>query len=305
MPTRQINIITKPAALEPLTCRRTLQELPIANIAYGERLQTLLQGYLAEWQGDWAENLFPSVELLGCIAQCVGRVVVIGGDNEVYAELGFGTGGEKNPTRITVDQASVVIRYPWDILTLNERIITELNCSDINGTVRDGVTIDGNIQLGTGSVLLPGVYIEDNVVIGNNCKIGPNCYLRGNTSIGDNCHIGQAVEIKNSLLMNRVSAGHLSYIGDSIICPDTNFGAGTITANFRHDGKNHRSMVADTLLDTGRRKLGVIIGDNVHTGIHTSIYPGRKIWPDCLILPGTIVKKDVYIQGGSRTPGGE
>jgi acetyltransferase-like isoleucine patch superfamily enzyme len=289
----KINIIIKTVTLEPLTCRRTLQELPIANIAYGERLRALLDGCLDKWQGDWAENLFPSVELLSCITQCVGRVVVIGENDEVYAELSFGTGDEKNPTRITVDQASVVIRYPWDILTLNERIIAKLSCNDINGTVRDGVTIDGNIRLGTGSVLLPGVYIEGNVVIGENCKIGPNCYLRGNSSIGDNCHIGQAVEIKNSLLMNRVSAGHLSYIGDSIICPDTNFGAGTITANFRHDGKNHRSTVADKLLDTGRRKLGVIIGNNVHTGIHTSIYPGRKIWPDCSTLPGTIVKKDI------------
>jgi len=101
------------------------------------------------------------------------------------------------------------------------------------------------------------------------------------------------VEIKNSLLMNNVSAGHLSYLGDSIVSPDTNFGAGTITANFRHDGRNHRSIVADELLDTGRRKLGAIIGDDVHTGIHTAIYPGRKIWPSCSTLPGDIVKRDL------------
>ena len=289
----KINIITKSIALEPLTCRRTLQELPIANIAYGERLRMLLDDYLTNWQGVWSESLFPSVKLLKQLSHASGAVVIIDETEAVYAELSLVTDTGSNRTKILVDSGSVIIRYPWDILTLNEQIIGKLNCDDMLGCVRDGVVIDGNICLGAGSVLLPGVYIEGNVVIGKNCKIGPNCYLRGNSSIGDNCHIGQAVEIKNSLLMNNVSAGHLSYIGDSIVSPDTNFGAGTITANFRHDGKNHRSIIADELLDTGRRKLGVIIGDDVHTGIHTAIYPGRKIWPSCSTLPGDIVKKDI------------
>ena len=93
--------------------------------------------------------------------------------------------------------------------------------------------------------------------------------------------------------MNNVSAGHLSYIGDSIIGDSTNLGAGTITANFRHDGKNHRSEVNGQLVDTGRRKFGCVIGNDVHTGIHTSIYPGRKIWPHKSTLPGEIVAKDI------------
>jgi len=148
------------------------------------------------------------------------------------------------------------------------------------------------LQVGKGTVILPGVYIEGKVIIGKNCKIGPNCYIRGNTYIDNNCHIGQAVEIKNSIIMNKVSIGHLSYIGDSIICSNTNLGAGTITANLRHDGKNHRSMVNNQLIDTKRRKAGTIIGDNVHTGIHCSIYPGRKIWPNVCTAPGAIIKHD-------------
>jgi len=73
----------------------------------------------------------------------------------------------------------------------------------------------------------------------------------------------------------------------------TNFGAGTITANFRHDGKPHRSMVGGELVDTGRLKFGAIIGDDVHTGIHTGIYPGRKIWPHQSTRPGEIVRQDL------------
>ncbi len=191
------------------------------------------------------------------------------------------------------DEESFVITYPWDLLKVNARIVGALKKNNIKGTVRDGVTIDGNVTIGKGTVLLPGVYIEGNVIIGNNCKIGPNCYIRGNTYIADNCHIGQAVEIKNSIIMNNVCAGHLSYVGDSIICPYVNLGAGTITANLRHDGKPNKSEVKGKLVDTGRRKLGVIIGDNVHTGINTSLYPGRKIWPNLSTKPGEIVNKDI------------
>ena len=72
-----------------------------------------------------------------------------------------------------------------------------------------------------------------------------------------------------------------------------NFGAGTTVSNFRHDGGNHRSMVGGKLVDTGRRKFGVIVGDGVHRGIGTMIYPGRKLWPNVTTLPGEIIDRDV------------
>ena len=52
-------------------------------------------------------------------------------------------------------------------------------------------------------------------------------------------------------------------------------------------------MVKGQLIDTGRRKLGAIIGDHVHTGINTSIYPGRKLWPHTSTLPGQVVNEDI------------
>jgi bifunctional UDP-N-acetylglucosamine pyrophosphorylase/glucosamine-1-phosphate N-acetyltransferase len=135
--------------------------------------------------------------------------------------------------------------------------------------------------------------VEGKVVIGKDCKIGPNCYLRGSIAIGDGCHIGQAVEVKNSIIGDGSSVGHLSYLGDSILGGKVNFGAGTITSNLRHDGKNHRSMVAGELVDTGRRKFGAIAGDFVHTGIHTAIYPGRKLGPGVTTRPNETVERDL------------
>lgn len=192
--------------------------------------------------------------------------------------------------------SSFVIRFPWDLLRANELYVSSLAGSVIEGDIHPSAVIEGIIRLGVGTRILPGVFIEGNVMIGANCKIGPNCYVRGNTSIGDGCHIGQSVEIKNCLILSRTNVGHLSYVGDSVLGEKVNLGAGTITSNLRHDGKNHRSSVNGVLIDTGRRKFGAIIGDGVHTGIHTSIYPGRKLWPGTTTRPGEIVGRDIHSQ---------
>lgn len=201
-------------------------------------------------------------------------------------------GAAPREPEIFTARSSFLIVHPWDLLRANEQYISALTTTEIQGEVHHQAVIEGNVHLGPGSRILPGVFIEGNVVIGANCKIGPNCYLRGNTSIGDQCHIGQSVEIKNCLILSRSNIGHLSYIGDSVLGEGVNLGAGTTTSNLRHDGKNHRSMAGGVLVDTGRRKFGAIIGDGVHTGIHTAIYPGRKLWPFTTTRPGEIVQRD-------------
>lgn len=183
--------------------------------------------------------------------------------------------------------------YPWDLLNANEVMIQEIKESKIEGVVEEGAVIKGIAVIGKGTVVKSGAYIEGPVVIGDNCAIGPNCYIRGSTSIGNNCKIGNAVEIKNSIIMDNTHVGHLSYFGDSVIGENVNIGAGTISGNLRHDNGNVKSIYNGVLVDSGRRKLGAIIADNVHTGINTSIYPGRKIFPNKTTLPGEVVKKDI------------
>lgn len=186
--------------------------------------------------------------------------------------------------------------YSWDLLATNEAMLSDLSAlkkSEIKGKVEENVMINDNIIVGEGTVLKSGTYIEGNVIFGKDCTIGPNCYIRGSTSIGDNCKVGQAVEIKNSIIMDNSKVPHLSYVGDSIIGENVNLGAGTIIANLRHEHDNVKSKLNGILIDTGRRKFGAVIGDNVHTGIHTSIYPGRKLWPGKMTRPGEIVKEDI------------
>jgi len=185
------------------------------------------------------------------------------------------------------------IGYPWHLLDANKFFVDRLRKSVRKGRIERNVHIHGKIILGKGSVILSGTYIEGNVIIGENCKIGPNSYLRGGTSIGNGCRIGQAVEVKNIILMNGSKIPHLSYIGDSVIGENVNLGAGTITGNLRHDNANVKSMVKGKLIDSERRKFGTIIGDDVHTGVDTQIYPGRKIWPGKMTVPGEVIRKDI------------
>lgn len=186
----------------------------------------------------------------------------------------------------------ISIGYPWDILEANRYFLGEIE-REVYGEVEEGATLKDSVTVGEGTVIKSGAYIEGPVMIGGNCSIGPNCYIREGTSVGNGCRIGNAVEIKNSVIGNSTNVCHLSYIGDSILGEKVNIGAGTVVANLRTDGKNVKTKVRGKLVDTGRRKLGTIIGDGVKTGINTSIYPGRKIWPGKTTLPGEEVKKDV------------
>lgn len=181
------------------------------------------------------------------------------------------------------------IGYPWDLLKANERLLKDLKGS-CEGNVEPNATIKGEVAIGKGTIIKNGSYIEGPAVIGENCEIGPNCYIRPSTAIGNHAKVGNAVEIKNTIIMEGTHVGHLSYVGDSVIGKRCNFGAGTKVANLRHDGKNIKVKVKGKVIDSGRRKLGVIMGDDVHTGINTSINIGVMMEKSKYTHPGEVVR---------------
>lgn len=181
---------------------------------------------------------------------------------------------------------------PWDLLEANERAFGALS-DGMDGVVEQNVVLKGTVRVGEGSVIRPGCYIEGPVYIGVGSKIGPNARIRPYTSIQNRVVVGTCCEIKNSLIMDGTKIPHLSYVGDSIIGESCNLGAGTITANIRFDEETLRMRVKGRVLDTGRRKLGVIMGDNAQTGINVSILPGVRIGPGSWLGPGTIISRDV------------
>jgi UDP-N-acetylglucosamine diphosphorylase / glucose-1-phosphate thymidylyltransferase / UDP-N-acetylgalactosamine diphosphorylase / glucosamine-1-phosphate N-acetyltransferase / galactosamine-1-phosphate N-acetyltransferase len=176
---------------------------------------------------------------------------------------------------------------------MNEQVMELVDEGSMGGEVSPLASISGHVRLGAGSRILPGTVIEGPVVIGANTSIGPNALVRGATSIGANCYVGQGAEIKNSILYPNTYISRQCYVGDSIVGSRVTLGAGTKTENHRHDGKNHVSMVKGVTVDTGRVKLGAMIGDGVRTGVNNSIGAGVKIGVGRTTKPGDFISKDM------------
>ncbi len=176
------------------------------------------------------------------------------------------------------------VSYPWDLLAANEGVMAGMKLENL-GQVEPGAVLQGPVGIGRDTIVRSGSYIVGPVVIGEGGDIGPSCFIRPATAIGDGCRIGAAVEVKNSIIMNGTKIPHHNYVGDSVIGERCNLGAGTKIANLRLDKKN----IKVSGVDTGRRKLGAIIGDDVETGINCSINVGSIIGGGSFIGPGAVV----------------
>jgi UDP-N-acetylglucosamine diphosphorylase/glucosamine-1-phosphate N-acetyltransferase len=204
---------------------------------------------------------------------------------------------QKNPfTSYTLAEWQDV-GYAWDLLNANAKMLQTITYTQ-QGTIEKEAMLKGNVFVGKETVVKSGSYIEGPVVIGNNCKIGPNCYIRPHTTIGNNCHVGNACEIKNSIIMNNTNVPHHNYVGDSVLGRNCNLGSGTKIANLRLDKKNINVTLNGTIINTGRRKLGVIMGDNVQTGINSMINTGTLIGNTVFVGPGAMVTGS--IQPGAK-----
>jgi bifunctional UDP-N-acetylglucosamine pyrophosphorylase/glucosamine-1-phosphate N-acetyltransferase len=185
---------------------------------------------------------------------------------------------------------------PWDLLAVNQALLSQ-HKGRVLGEVEKGAVLKGEVSVGEGTLIRSGAYIEGPVVIGQRCDIGPNCYIRAGTCLGNEVRVGNAVEVKNSIVMDGTKIGHLSYLGDSVVGANCNFGAGTIASNLRHDGANVFSYVKGEKVDSERRKLGAILGDGVKTGINTSIYPGTVIDSGYWSRPGAVLLGHISFSG--------
>ena len=209
------------------------------------------------------------------------------GEYEITDSLRILMGGKSGLNYIQL-KSWLDLSYPWDLLEANEKMMASLKSQNLD-QVEENVVLKGAVVIGKNTVIKSGTYIEGPVIIGDDCRIGPNCYIRPSTTIGNDCHIGAAVEVKNSIIMNGTDVPHLNYVGDSVIGEGCNFGAGTKIANLRLDEQNIH--VGD--IDTRRHKLGAIIGDNVKTGINSSINVGTIIGNNSFIGPGVVVRGNI------------
>ena len=181
---------------------------------------------------------------------------------------------------------------PWDLLEANRWALARMK-HQISGFVENGAHLIGPVTVAESACIRSGAYVEGPAFIDEECDVGPNCYIRPGTSLGRKVRVGNACEIKNSIIMDRTHVGHLSYVGDSILGENCNLGAGTITANYRLDAGTIKMMVKDIAVDSGRTKLGAVLGDNVKAGINAVFMPGVKVGNNSWVGPGVIVSRDL------------
>lgn len=167
---------------------------------------------------------------------------------------------------------------------------------DKSATVAEDATIDtggGPVVVGARSRICSGATICGPVAIGRDCLIGNLALVRGAATIGNGSKVGFAAEIKNSIVGDRVSIGPQCFVADSKIEDDAYLGAQVRTSNHRLDRQSVCVLVHGKLVDTGREKLGCLIGARAALGIQVIVLPGRTVAPDSVIGPRITVDKNL------------
>ncbi len=194
--------------------------------------------------------------------------------------------------------------YPWEALSHIKDFIQELGATlDKNQYDK----IKENVWVHKTAKVFESAYIGDFVVIGPDTEIRHCAFIRGNALVGANCVVGNSTELKNVILFDNVQVPHYNYVGDSILGYKSHMGAGSITSNVKSD-KTLVHVKGSTIdgrefdIDTGLKKFGAMVGDNVEVGCNSVLNPGTVIAPNTNIYPlssirGYVPENSIYKTG--------
>lgn len=176
--------------------------------------------------------------------------------------------------------------YPWQALAGIKNLIIELGKTLDKSIYTE---IKENVWVANSATVFESAYIGAPTIIGENAEVTHCAYIRGGAIIGNGCVVGNSCEVKNSIFFDNAKAPHFNYVGDSILGYKAHMGAGSITSNLKSDGK---SIVvhADENIETGLRKIGAMIGDNVEVGCNSVLNPGTVIGRNSMIYPTSCVR---------------
>ena len=179
------------------------------------------------------------------------------------------------------------LTYPWEALPKISEFIKEL-APKLNPEIYEQK--GGNIWIAKTAEIAPTAYIKGPVIIGENAEIRHCAFIRGNAIIGNNTVVGNSTELKNVILFNNVQVPHYNYVGDSILGYKAHMGAGSITSNVKSDKKLVIVKNGTQTLETGLKKFGAMIGDNVEVGCNSVLNPGTVIGRNSNIYPLSSVR---------------
>jgi len=156
------------------------------------------------------------------------------------------------------------------------------------------VLMGGAISIGRGVLIESGAMIKSPTVIGACSEVRQGAYIRGYCLAGTGCVLGHVTEIKHAIFLDHAKAGHFAYVGDSILGNRVNLGAGTKLANLRFTAGQVKVRSPQGYIDTGLRKLGAILGDDVQTGCNSVTNPGTVLGRKCFVMPNMTVSSGMH-----------
>ncbi len=182
------------------------------------------------------------------------------------------------------------VEYPWEILPKIGNFIVELGNS-LNKDEYDKIGED--VWIAKSAQVAPTAYIKGPTIVGKNAEIRHCAFIRGNAIVGEGAVVGNSTELKNVILFNKVQVPHYNYVGDSILGYKAHMGAGSITSNVKSDKKLVIVKGEKEQIETGLKKFGAMIGDEVEVGCGSVLNPGTVIGKKTNIYPLSSVRKVV------------
>ena len=188
------------------------------------------------------------------------------------------------------------VTYPWEALAKISSFIMEI-----------GPTLDPqvyeqrgeNIWVAKSAKIFDSAYLNGPLIIDENAEVRHCAFIRGSAIVGKGAVVGNSTELKNSILFNGVQTPHYNYIGDSILGFKSHTGAGVITSNLKSDKSLVTVMCDGKKVETGVKKFGAMLGDNVEVGCNSVLNPGTVIGKNSNVYPlssvrGYVAENSIY-----------
>lgn len=178
-------------------------------------------------------------------------------------------------------------KYPWEVLDEIKGFILELGPTlpaDEYDNPEEGVWIAKDARV------FPSAYIGAPCIIDHGAEIRHCAFIRGSAIVGKNAVVGNSVELKNAVLFDNVQTPHFNYVGDSVLGYRAHMGAGSVTSNVKSDKTLVVVKEPEQEIETGRKKFGAMLGDNVEVGCNSVLNPGTVVGRGASIYPTSSVR---------------
>ncbi len=179
------------------------------------------------------------------------------------------------------------VTYPWEALPKIHDFILEIG----NTLSEDIYEKRGeDIWIAKSAKVFDSASITGPCIICEEAEVRQCAFIRGNAIVGKYTVVGNSTELKNVILFNTVQVPHYNYVGDSILGHKSHMGAGSITSNVKSDKTLVHVKGEGFDIDTGLKKFGAMLGDNVEVGCNSVLNPGTVVGDSTNIYPLSMVR---------------